>query len=422
MKSFNKLLILVCIVWILVVVVFNAFLLVPYSKEVGRPYIVEISRLQKMLAEELSKGKTVEEVFFPHEYRYLKDVILCEDEQDLFANSKNDYYVRKINDNFYRIEYSAEDDSSERQKVIFLCNSVFFGMGFLLFGVFLYLRAKIIAPFEKLQQVPYELSKGNLTLPLEEEKTKYFGKYIWGTNMLQENLKQRREKELNLYKEKKLLLLSLTHDIKTPLSVIKLNAQALQRGLYRDAEKQKEAAASISLKVDEIEKYVSEITASAKDDFLDLDTVNEEFYLESVISKLKEYYDVKLEIKKTGFQIAEYTNCLLGGDENRLLEVLQNLMENAIKYGDGQWIKVLFDKEEDCLLITVKNSGATLDKDELPKIFDSFYRGSNVKNQPGSGLGLYICRQLMHHMNGDIFVKEEADTFAVTAVVRMGGN
>ena len=101
---------------------------------------------------------------------------------------------------------------------------------------------------------------------------------------------------------------------------------------------------------------------------------------------------------------------------DRGVEVLQNFVENAIKYGDGKWISLDFSQEEDCVLATVRNSGCTLFDSELPHIFESFWRGSNVGAVPGSGLGLFICRQIMHRMGGEVFAAREGDVFAVTAV------
>ena len=59
-------------------------------------------------------------------------------------------------------------------------------------------------------------------------------------------------------------------------------------------------------------------------------------------------------------------------------------------------------------------------KDEMPHVFESFYRGTNVGKEEGSGLGLYICQRLMHQMKGDIFVCQEQKCFVATVVVRMG--
>ena len=232
-------------------------------------------------------------------------------------------------------------------------------------------------------------------------------------------MEERRENELEMHRDKKLLMLSLTHDIKTPLSVIKLNAQAIEKGLFTEEDRIKESAKQIDTKVNEIEQYVSQITEASKDDFLDLTVVDEDFYLSEVVRVIIEGYSSKLELRKTEFEVEEYRDCIVYGDKDRLIEVMQNIMDNAIKYGDGREIRLAFGREEDCALVSVISSGATLDKGEISKVFDSFFRGSNSTKQSGSGLGLYICRQLMSKMNGDIFVKEEEDHFSVTLVIRM---
>ena len=92
------------------------------------------------------------------------------------------------------------------------------------------------------------------------------------------------------------------------------------------------------------------------------------------------------------------------------------IIENALKYGDGQMIFVEFADEENCKLVSVKNTGCDLPENEILSIFDCFYRGTNSKNKGGSGLGLHICKSLMHKMNGDIFAEISGDVMAVTLV------
>ena len=114
----------------------------------------------------------------------------------------------------------------------------------------------------------------------------------------------------------------------------------------------------------------------------------------------------------------EISKCLVKGDKNRMVEVLQNVMENAIKYGDGKRIRISFGEEEDCKLIHIENTGCNLKKEELPNLFDSFYRGSNSTGMKGSGLGLYICKTLMRKMDGEIFAQIKEECFVVTVVIR----
>lgn len=281
-----------------------------------------------------------------------------------------------------------------------------------------FINKKIVKPFSNINEMPYELAKGNLSIPIKEQKNNYFGKFTWGLDMLRENLEDNKKRELKYQKEKKTLILSLSHDIKTPLSAIKLYTRALKDNLYDTEEKRMEVIDGIAKNTVEIEHYVNEIVKNSREDFMDLPVNNSSLYLNEVIDKIKVYYTDKLETLHTIFEVKEYDNCMIKGDRDRIVEVLQNVMENAIKYGDGNNIEISFSDEEDCRLVSIANTGCNLKEEDLPHIFDSFYRGSNIKNQEGSGLGLYICKQLMHKMDGDIFAKIKDDKFEVTVVLR----
>lgn len=374
-----------------------------------RLYMLEIYHVAKQVEEQ----ETVD----LEACKYVKRVQLCKNEEDLMRTTPHEYVIRQVNGQLYRFEYESDDENQKH--AVILVNAILGICGLLVLGLLFYIKTKIIDPFHRFEQVPFELSKGNLVLDLPEEKTKYFGRFIWGTNMLKEHLEEQRDKELAMHKDKKMLLLALTHDIKTPLSVIKLNAQALSRNLYKEEERRIAAAEEINTKVNEIEQYVTEIIDASREEFLDLAVKEEEFYLFSIINSLKEHYKGKMELYKIPFIVDSFDDCLLCGDENRLKEVLENLIENAIKYGDGKQISVSFEREQGCRLITVSNTGSRLAMEEIGKVFDSFYRGSNVGTQKGNGLGLYICRKLMNNMNGDIFVKQKEDVFSVTVVVKM---
>ncbi|MBQ3692750.1 MAG: ATP-binding protein [Clostridia bacterium] len=82
-------------------------------------------------------------------------------------------------------------------------------------------------------------------------------------------------------------------------------------------------------------------------------------------------------------------------------------------------MRLTFANEENCKLISVINSGCTLNDNEITHIFDSFYRGSNVGSNSGNGLGLYICRQLIRKMKGEIFAETKNGEMTVTAVFNL---
>lgn len=416
MKTFNKIILITLLAIILIIGIAN-FTLVTQSKSSGREYRVQIERLCR----ELSEGADIEteDLIGEHSDKYplIQTVVKSDSPDAEFLQGGNaDYVIRQINESFYRIEYVSEQ--TDNTAYLWVTNVSLGVMTVFILVLLLYLRKHLIKRFELLREVPYQLSKGNLTVPLQENKSRFFGRFVWGMDLLREKLEQQKIEELQLQKEKKTLILSLSHDIKTPLSAIKLYAKALSKGLYENKEKQLEIAENINVKTDEIENYISQIMKASKEDFLSLEVNNGEFYLSEVMNDIEEYYSDKLKLISINFKLADYTNCLLKGDRERMVEVLQNIIENAIKYGDGQFIKIDFSDEENCRLITVSNSGSTLSDNELPHIFDSFWRGSNAGNNGGSGLGLYICRQLMNKMNGDIFARCENEIMMVTAVCK----
>lgn len=326
----------------------------------------------------------------------------------------NDYVVEDVDGTLYRIEYEINNS----KRLILILNGALFLMLLLSVLVLAYIGVHIIRPFGGMANMPYEIAKGNLTTPLKAQKRSYFGKMLWGMDMLRETLEDKRKKELELQKDKKTLILSLSHDIKTPLSAIKLYTKALQENLYDSKEKKDEALLGIQKNATEIENYVNQIVEASREDFLDLHVVEGEFYLSEAMQAIQAYYKEKLAHRHTDFVVEDFKECLIKGDKERVIEVLQNILENAIKYGDGTFVKLSFGEEEDCTLVSVANTGEGVTEAELVHLFDSFYRGSNARNVAGSGLGLYICRNLMRKMDGEVFAEQRDGEFVVTVVLR----
>lgn len=405
MKAFIRLMIVVIAVLAAVMVSADIVLNISDEGDKGRPYRVQAQRIAHKI--ETCENYSLED------YNYIINV---EKMTDGFTEGKSDYIIMEINGIYYRFDYRLPSD---KENTVLIFNICFSAAAIILLCILIYVYFRIIRPFEEISNYPIELSKGNLTIPLKEQKNGYFGKFIWGLDLLRENLENRKASELALQKQNKTMVLSLSHDIKTPLGVIELYAKALEKGLYNDEEKKKEIAVSIHSKCEDIRKYVDDISRTAGDELYVVEVKDGEFYLSELTDSIRLFYSDKLSLLKTDFVINAYSDCLLSGDIERSTEVLQNIIENAIKYGDGKIIELSFTREEDCQLIHISNSGCNLSDSELPHIFDSFWRGSNVSSQSGSGLGLYICRSIMNKMNGGIYAAINESQMVVTVVFPM---
>lgn len=443
MSKFKKIAGAILMVEIIIIVVCNILCIYQLNNKDGRLYRVEAKRVERAIKDQLaaaeqkntdentddSKGDSAvfEDKFLMNidlsNYQTILDVHVY-NPNEIIAN---DYLVCEVEGKLYCIEYSEEANG-----IFMIYMNVAFAIIFIVtFIIFVYIQTKLLKPFANMQHLSVELAKGNLAVPIKEEKSKFFGRFLWGMDMLRENLEDKKKKELELQKEKKTLILSLSHDIKTPLSAIELYTKALEDDLYDTKEKKEEALLGIKKNAEEIKSYVNEITKASREDFLNLEVNNGELYLKELVELIKAHYVERLSVLHTDFTVEDVADCLICGDKDRLVEVIQNIIENAIKYGDGKKISISFDDEEDCKLITVSNTGLVPQESEETYLFDSFYRGSNCGNASGSGLGLYICKHLMKLMDGDIFIKisgsdthSEADeqnsigTFSVTLVIR----
>ena len=269
MRAFRRLYIAVITVFLLLTAALNLFLVGAKDSMEGI-YRVEAKRL----ADEIAETGNYDLEKYPH-----ITGVSGADDGELYASDAH-YLIIEAGGMLYRVEYIVGNG----QHSIAAVNCVLAVLFVLLIGLLYYIRGHIIVPFDRLNDVPKELARGNLAVPIPEEKSRFFGKFTWGVNLLRESIEDSRKKEITMQRDKKLLLLSLSHDIKTPLSAIKLNAKALVKGLYKDEEKRRAAAESINNRADEIENFVSEITRAASEDFMSFEVTSSEEFLSRIIS------------------------------------------------------------------------------------------------------------------------------------------
>jgi signal transduction histidine kinase len=396
----------------------NYFLNSLFGSSYNKEYKVEINRILNDINEygygrlDLSKYKFINSVEILNENEEENKI------EEFYRESNEEYVILKQGEILIRFNYMVENNGT-RNRVLILVNSTFAVILIFILAFVIWLDRKVIVPFNRVNNIPIELSKGNLVAEIPEQKNKLFGKFIWGINMLRENLEDYKQKELSLQKEKKTLILSISHDIKTPLSLIKLYSKALKEDLYSDEDKRKKTAMKIDEKADEIRNFMDEIIKASSEDFLNLSVNCSEIYLTDLIDAVVNYYTSKLEILRIKLNINSFSNCLIFGDFDRCIEIFQNIIENAIKYGDGRAISIDFEREDDCQIIKIINSGNTLESREVVHVFDSFWRGSNIRNEQGNGLGLYICRQLVNRMGGEIYAEIKGEHFIVTVILKL---
>lgn len=422
MKNYNSLIIFSLLFYFTMAVCIGVLLLISTEKN-EKYYKVEINRIMA----EIKQPEDLDKINW-EQYREIWSVSYLSDSEmdtekilDFYdeKNKKSSMIVPLIGDKndiqgFLRFDYQK---SRNIKQYLFWIEGILFLMEFFLVAVLLYLKKHLIQPFYRMEDMTYELSKGNLQGEVKAERNQYFNRFLWGLNGLRDELKVSRKRELELQRERKLLLLSLSHDIKTPLNMIKLYTKALIDGIYDTDAGRLNTYCQIGEKAEQIESFVREIVKASKEDIVSIEVEKGEFYLKELVQWIEQFYGEKCALRKCNLSVGSYQNRILQGDLNRLFEVFENLLTNAFKYGDGRFIKLTFYEEDYCQLIKVYNTGEVVSEKDFVHLFDSFFRGENTRGQQGNGLGLYICSEIMHKMNGEIFAVCETEGMAFVVVL-----
>jgi signal transduction histidine kinase len=197
---------------------------------------------------------------------------------------------------------------------------------------------------------------------------------------------------------------TISHELRTPLGFIKgYSTSLLRQDTSWDDETQKEFLTIIDEEADRLSLLIENVLESARLQSKTLPLRFQPLRLDAVLrdvimrirSRQKEL-DVSMELE---------TVPPISGDGVRLAQVFENLFTNAIKYAPGSPLVVLLNQVDDNILISFVDHGPGIPKESLPLIFERFYRVRGEKTVTGTGLGLYICKQIILAHRGKIWAE-----------------
>ncbi len=313
----------------------------------------------------------------------------------VFDYGKDEKLVGKIAFPLSKNHY--EKVSQDKNNMLITFCAVIIAFGYILLGVIYYIYLR---PFRVLGKFSSEIAKGNLDFKLPMEKRNIFGAFTESFDIMREELKNAREREYQANISKKELVAELSHDIKTPLSTIKATCEVMQITEENDATKNKINV--ILNKADMIDQLVGNMFHATMEELrmLKVEAVPESsLSILDMFSDLKYYGNIFIDN-----DIPEY---LVNIDKLRMKQVIDNIINNSYKYARTD-IHVSFRNEKhkasfnEGMCIKIKDSGNGVPEDELALVAEKFYRGTNAKGQLGSGIGMYLAKNFMKQMDGEI--------------------
>lgn len=289
----------------------------------------------------------------------------------------------------------------------------------MLIAAFGYIYKKMIWPIEQVERLSEQMARGNISPVLSALPQQEFKGFRWGLKMLEDELNVTTKKNLALEKQRQTLVSSIAHGIKTPVANIIMYTSAISEKLYPE-EKLPELNRKIEENAKKIHKLLDELLKTASKPSYEMKIEKKDFYLEQWLEVMKLNYVETLELLHIAFEMKSCPNCLIYSDLHALVNVASNMIDNAIKYGDGKWIQINVEKEEEMLYIGIENSGMPIPKNDVNAIFKSFYRGAIAEGKQGNGLGLYICKTIIKELDGTIYVlpKEASNQFVFAVPIK----
>lgn len=292
------------------------------------------------------------------------------------------------------------------KNMIFIMGAIYMAFLLVIFG---YVYFAILRPFEKMQDFAEKIAEGNFDIPLNYERSNYFGAFTWAFDSMRREITRARTCEREAILNNKTVIATLSHDIKTPIASIRAYAEGLEANLDSSPEKRAKYLRVLMKKCDEVARLTNDLFLHSLSDLGKLKISLEEVEITGFLKHVVE--EMAAGQGDLHFRQPEVTALVLA-DKNRLLQVTENLINNARKYAKSE-MDIFFLKSEGNVEIHFRDYGSGIPDEDIPFIFDKFYRGRNCGTEQGAGLGLYIVKYIMEQMKGKVLLHNHGDGLEV---------
>ncbi len=263
-------------------------------------------------------------------------------------------------------------------------------------------------PVEKLTKSARELALGNVNVDFEVEEA--FGEISdlskalnYATSEISKASEFRRE-----------LMANVSHDLRTPLTMIKMYAEMIRDISGDNKEKREKNLKIIIDETDRLSILVNDILELSKIEAADRKFEIKAFDISKTFTTILERFSVMVE-QGYRFELEAPEQVYVLGDESRIEQVIYNLLSNAINYtGEDKRVIIRITKKFDCAKIEIIDTGNGIPEDELANIWDRYYRSkTHIRSQVGTGLGLSIVKTILIGHNAD---------FGIESTIGVGSN
>ncbi|WP_082232035.1 sensor histidine kinase [Halobacillus massiliensis] len=274
-----------------------------------------------------------------------------------------------------------------------------------------YMSKTIIKPVRRLSEASKIIANGELNFSIQPERRDELGELAQSFEVMRRKLQEAEQLQKKYENDRKELIASISHDLKTPITSIKGYVEGIRDGVADTPEKQNRYMNTIYKKANEMDHLIDELFLYSK---LEVQRVPFHFgkvdlyaYFEDYLEEAALYNDIKGEL-----QPKEKQSFFVKADREQLNRVVTNLIQNSLKHMEKEekQLKVELKEYGEKIETRLTDNGTGIPEEHLPHIFEQFYRGDQARSGAagGSGLGLAIVKKIIEEHGGDISAESEA--------------
>ncbi|KYK21094.1 hypothetical protein AYK25_03700 [Thermoplasmatales archaeon SM1-50] len=280
-------------------------------------------------------------------------------------------------------------------------------------------------PIRHLYKATQELEKGNFNVRTNIKTKDELAQLSDAFNRSAFALSNMEQERINLDKSKSEFLSITSHELRTPITPLKVQLQMLQQEYFgKLTEKQKESLEVILRNTERLNKIIEDFLEVSRIEAARLKFIFRYTNVSDIIKETVKFMNGFAKQKNISLMIICGTLPSIEVDPDRISQVLRNLIHNAIKFSpESSSIEIGAQVKKDFIRFSVKDKGVGLNADDQIRIFEPFYQvnGSPSKSYGGTGLGLTICRGIIEAQKGKIWVESTptvGSTFYFTIPLR----
>ena len=326
-------------------------------------------------------------------------------------------------------QYAAERGMENSLVLLFYRPGTMIVLLYVLLGIgvfsvsFLLLQSRSMRYISRISSAMREIAEGDLNITLDVEGDDEFADMAENLNNMVEELRQLMDKERESERTKNELITNVAHDLRTPLTSIIGYLELLSGPVKLNEEMQKKYLDITYKKSKRLQKLIEDLFGFTKLNYGKISMKVSKVDIVKLLSQmLEEFYPNFME-KNLAYELqSNVTAKVITADGNLLARLFDNLINNAIKYGsEGKKIIVKVDATDTVVTVSVTNFGFVIPNEELPLLFEKFYRveQSRSVNTGGTGLGLAIAKNIVDMHGGTIGVTSDLNGTVFTVKLKV---